>query len=113
MSSGRTRASNSSPLNTPSLTAASLKLMCSWCAVWATLAALSYPIFGDSAVTSINEFFTYLSTCSVHFNPLHAVLDKAVAHVGQQLHRMQIIEDDHRLEHVQLEISLRAGKPNR
>src|SRR5208337_3027086 len=60
--SGLTSESNSSPVRCFSFNAASRRLECSTCAVWAICAALSYPTFGASAVTSISEFLTYQST---------------------------------------------------
>ena len=48
------------------------------CAVCATFAALSYPILGVSAVTSISESFIVIDNVAIHFNAMHAVFDKRI-----------------------------------
>jgi len=47
---------------------------------------------------------------AVGFDAADAVLDEAVARVGEQFHGVQIIKNHHGLENVELEIALRAGE---
>ena len=47
---------------------------------------------------------------AIHFDAVGAVLDKAVAGIGKQFDRMQVVENHYGLEDVKLKIALRAGK---
>ena len=47
---------------------------------------------------------------AIHFDAVGAVFDETVAGVGEQLDGMQIIENHHGLENVELKISLGAGE---
>src|SRR5882724_3276313 len=47
---------------------------------------------------------------AIGFDAADAVFDEAVAGVGEEFDGVQIVEDDHGLEHVELEIALRTGK---
>ena len=79
--------------------------------MWAIWAALSYPTFGASAVTSISEFFTYQSTLgAVDFDALDHVLDVAVAGVGDERDRVQEVVNDDRLVDVEFKVALRSGE---
>ncbi len=49
---------------------------------------------------------------AVGFNAADAVFDEAVAGIGEEFYGVQIIENDHGLENVELEIALRAGEAN-
>src|SRR5438034_6868037 len=53
-----------------------------------------------------------LDAFAVKLDTVDAVFDKSVTGIMQQPHRIQKIVDHHRLENVQFEIALRAGKPN-
>ena len=50
---------------------------------------------------------------AIDFDAGDAVIDEAVAGVGEKFDGLQIVEDHHRLENVELEISLRAGEADR
>ena len=61
MFSGLTHSSNCSAVRKPSLRAASFSVVPSWWAVLAKTAALSYPMWGLRAVTSINDSLSSFS----------------------------------------------------
>src|SRR5713101_1064579 len=50
---------------------------------------------------------------TIDVNAFDHVLDVAVAGVRDQGDRMQEVVDDHRLEHVEFEVALRASESNR
>src|SRR5436189_5289323 len=49
---------------------------------------------------------------AVELYALNAIIDKAVTRVMDEPYRVKKIMDHHRFENVQLEIPLRAGKPD-
>ena len=49
----------------------------------------------------------------IDLHSVHAVLREGTASVGQKTNRMEEIMDHHRLENVELKISLRTGKSDR
>jgi len=51
-----------------------------------------------------------IDAVAIGFDAADAMLDKAVAGVGEKFDRVQIIENHDGLENIQLEIALRAGK---
>src|SRR5208283_358023 len=54
-----------------------------------------------------------INRIAIHLDAHDAMLHEAVHGVGQQFHRVQIVEDHHRLVHVQFKIALRPGETNR
>jgi hypothetical protein len=68
---------------------------------------------GLSAVTSMSEPCSFCSmTARLGSSPCHAVLVEALGAVGQQAHGLQQVVGHDRLEHVELEVALRAREPD-
>jgi len=53
-----------------------------------------------------------IDAVAIDFDAADTVFDETVAGVGKEFHGVEIIENHHRLENVELEIALRAGEAN-
>ena len=110
-SPGTTRRSNSSPVRWPSATAASLQR---GLVLVGVLGDLGGVVVADVRVERGDEHQRVVrrarrSAPRSASTPSIANSRKRVAGVGEQVDRVQEVEDHHRLEHVELEVALRAG----